>query len=350
MTSANKKKNLKKLPYNRLAVESGNAAYREMRLQVQKVGILDRQYPYYAILALFILAGFFFSLYQVYITKEVIRLILWSMLFGFFSVQISGFVHDSGHRGIFNSTKLNDIAGHISGALLATDFGSWKYRHNLHHAHTNEEELDPDLIEMPFLSFAKSKFQAKKGFWRKASNYQVFFYYPLMLLYNFGLRLYGIEYYAQHFKREDLREVIVFVVTVFIWFILPFFIFPIGKGILVFTVVNLTMSMYLMNVIAPNHKAMPKFAKAMKLSFLDHQILTSSNVYGNLVYDFFYMGLNYQIEHHLFPNCPRNKLYKIAPYVREVCRKRRLEYTERGFIQSNKYILAELKHIAETSK
>ena len=343
------KKRSSLVTFPRLSLAEGEKAYRELKKEVTQSGILNRSYGYYGVLMVIIFAGFFLSLYEIFITINSVHLVGWGIIFGFFATQIAGFIHDGGHRAIFASTKFNDVIGQIAGVVLATDYTSWKYRHNIHHAHTNEEAIDPDLIEMPFLSFARSKFQAKKGFWRKASRHQVFFYYPIMLLYNFGLRLYGIEYYAQHFKREHLREVIVFVVSVFVWFVLPFLIFPTGKAVLVFSVVNLTMSLYLMNVIAPNHKAMPKLAKTIKLSFLDQQILTSSNVYGNWLYDFLYMGLNYQIEHHLFPNCPRNKLYKIRPLVKEICKRRRLEYTEVGFIQANKNILAELKHIAASS-
>lgn len=333
-----------------LRLADGIKLYRELSQHVRKEGILDRAYGYYATLALIIFSAFFFSLYQLITTTNPGHLIFWSFVFGFFATQISGFLHDAGHRAIFASTRMNDIIGFIAGGILATDFASWKYRHNTHHAHPNEEDVDPDIVGWLVISFTKKHFLSKKGLSRIFAPYQAYFYYPTMLLYNFGLRLYGIGYYKKKnlFKPKIILQVLLYGLGIFVWFVLPFIIFPLGKAILVFAVVNIIMSAYLMNIIAPNHKAMPKFAKGIKLSFLDQQILTSSNVYGNWLNDFFYMGLNYQIEHHLFPNCPRNKLSKIAPFVREICRKRRLAYTEVGFIQSNKNILAELNRVARS--
>ncbi|MGD9891196.1 MAG: fatty acid desaturase, partial [Dehalococcoidia bacterium] len=62
--------------------------------------------------------------------------------------------------------------------------------------------------------------------------------------------------------------------------------------------------------------------------------------------DFMYFGLNYQIEHHLFPTCPRNKLKLITPYVKEICARTGLEYTQADIITSNRIILGELNSVA----
>lgn len=59
------------------------------------------------------------------------------------------------------------------------------------------------------------------------------------------------------------------------------------------------------------------------------------------------MGLNFQIEHHLFPNCPRNKLNLIAPYIQEICKKHRLDYLQMGPVESGKFILLELKKASD---
>ena len=56
---------------------------------------------------------------------------------------------------------------------------------------------------------------------------------------------------------------------------------------------------------APNHKGMPTIAPEEELDFLRRQVLTSRNVRGGLLTDFALGGLNYQIEHHLFPSMPR---------------------------------------------
>jgi delta8-fatty-acid desaturase len=58
------------------------------------------------------------------------------------------------------------------------------------------------------------------------------------------------------------------------------------------------------------------------------------------------IGLNYQIEHHLFTHCPRNKLKLLTPYVKRICKKYGLEYTDVGIVETNKIILRELNEVA----
>jgi fatty acid desaturase len=77
--------------------------------------------------------------------------------------------------------------------------------------------------------------------------------------------------------------------------------------------------------------------------------MTSRNVDGHWLTDFVYMGLNYQIEHHLFPNCPRINLPKITPYVKEICKKMKLEYTSVSIIETDKIILKELNDVAKAA-
>ena len=77
--------------------------------------------------------------------------------------------------------------------------------------------------------------------------------------------------------------------------------------------------LYLGCSFAPNHKGMPTLTQADQLDFLRRQVLTSRNVRGSRLVDFLLGGLNYQIEHHLFPNMPRPNLRHAQPLVREFC-------------------------------
>ncbi len=65
---------------------------------------------------------------------------------------------------------------------------------------------------------------------------------------------------------------------------------------------------YLATVFAPNHKGMLEVAEDSDLDFLRAQVLTSRNIRGNRVTDFWYGSLNYQVEHHLFPSMARNNV------------------------------------------
>lgn len=159
--------------------------------------------------------------------------------------------------------------------------------------------------------------------------------------------LYFIKRISRH---KYILEMIIFMVGAFAWFFLPFFIFDFPKALIVVLIYNAISGFYLGNIFAPNHKGMIELKKSFPISYLEHQIITTRNIKPSPLTDFIYLGLNYQIEHHLFPNCPRNKLKLVTSYVKEVCSKVDLEFTETDIIESNKIILGELSRIATTAK
>ena len=323
----------------------GVIEYGKLRQELASKGIFDRSYGYYTFLILFDFSGFIISAYLLIILNSIPLLILTGIVFSFFTVQISGILHDAGHRTIFNSSLFNDITGYICGIVLAMGYSGWKSKHNLHHSHPNQEEEDPDL-NIPLLSFTQQRLANKKGLAYILRRYQAYLYYPMGSLVCFSVRIASIKFLIRNFEVKNLWEMILLVISFSIWFVFPFIFFSLPKSLIIFLVVNLSTGFYLLNVFAPNHKGMPQYAKDVKVSFMEQQIMTSRNIYGNFFTDIVYMGLNYQIEHHLFPNTARNKLKLITPYVLDICKKRRIEFTQATIVESNKIILRELNQVA----
>ena len=85
---------------------------------------------------------------------------------------------------------------------------------------------------------------------------------------------------------------------------------------------------------APNHKGMPIVPATVKLDFLRRQTLMSRNVRGGLFIEALMGGLNYQIEHHLFPSMPRPNLAKVQPLARAHCLRHGVAYTETSLLGS----------------
>ncbi len=322
--------------------------YAELRQTVTDRGILDRSYGYYAWMIVFGFGGFLFAGYLLVITQSPILLVLFSLIFTFFSIQVGGLMHDAGHRAVFATTKANDILGHISCFFLAQSFSYWNFKHNAHHAHPNQEDEDPD-VDLPLLSFNRERYLAKRGLAKKLVRYQAYLYYPIGLLVGFSMRIGSYQYFRQQFRWSMYWEIGLFVIGLYAWFVAPFFLFDLPKAILLSVVIHTSMGFYLLNIFAPNHKGMPEIGKGVRLSFFEQQVITSRNIHGHPVTDFVYIGLNYQIEHHLFPNCPRNKLSLLNRHVQRLCRKMKLDYTEVSFVESNKVILRELHDVAKSA-
>jgi fatty acid desaturase len=336
----------KKTVDNKLSMVAGTQAYTELREIVLKKGVLDRSYGYYTFMILFAYGGFFLSGYNVFTLTALLPLVASCIVFAFFTVQIAGILHDAGHRAIFKSTLYNDILGTICGTLISMVHENWRTRHNTHHANTNVEEVDPD-INIPLLSFTQERLRSKSGISKFLLPYQAILYLPIGVLVGTALRIDGIRFYKKYWRKEGLWKVSLYIVGLFAWFIMPFLIFPLAKAVLVFLLVHFTVGFYAWNIFAPNHKGNPHFEKGLRYSFLEHQIMTSRNIHGHWLTDTMYMGLNYQIEHHLFPSCPRNKLKLIMPHVKKIARKLKLDYEQVSVWESNKIILSELMVVSQ---
>lgn len=320
-----------------------------LRNQVERAGILDREYLYYAFLAVFDLSAFFASVWAIYVFQNLILVAFLSALLGFFAVRMGGLMHDAGHQAIFKSVRNNDIAGFLFGTLAVIAFEGWKMSHNAHHASPNQEDEDPN-VELPVLSFNLERYQSKKGLAKRLRVYQTYLYYPLVLGVGFGMRIADLFYFKKYLRIEKLWQLEIFLLAFFTIYFLPFLLFPIEKALIVVIVANLVTGLYFSSIFAPNHKGMYEPKKNERLSFLRHQIITTRNIYPNPVTDYVFMGLNYQIEHHLFPMCPRNKLKLITPYVQKVCNEQKLEFTKVSFVESNKIILKNLSEVVSLAK
>ena len=131
-----------------------------------------------------------------------------------------------------------------------------------------------------------------------------------------------------------------------VYFGLVFALLPIGQAIVFFILHNMLFGWYLASTFAPNHKGMPVIEDDVKIDFMLRQILTARNVRSHPIIDFWYGGLNYQIEHHLFPGVPRRSLRKVQAIVKTYCSEYNIPYHETGLLRSY-YEIAQ--HLHEVS-
>ncbi len=135
------------------------------------------------------------------------------------------------------------------------------------------------------------------------------------------------------------------------WSLFALFLTQLGgwpQAITFFMVSQMSFSLYNVSVFAPNHKGMAMLSDDEPLDFLRTQVLTARNVRGSRFVDFWYGGLNYQVEHHLFPTMPRNQLSKAQPIVEQFCRERGVPYHETSLGRSYVEIFQHLNSTAAT--
>lgn len=328
----------------KLSLMDGTVLYKGLREAVTKEGVLDRDYFFYASLFTISMLGFLFSAFLLLFRFTTPLAPIYLVLFVIFGVQLAGIFHDAGHRAIFKSAKNNDTLGYITAFVANMGFSYWKYKHNKHHANPNEIGEDPD-IDIPLFSFTKNKKQ--QNFLTKALlKYQAYLYYPLGSTALFYERYKSLLYIKNNLKRTTTFEIIFLTIGAFFWYVLPFLVLAPIQACLFILLTNFGVGVYMANIFAPNHKGMPQIKKGARISFLEQQVRTARNIKSGIFIDTLYVGLNYQTEHHLFPNCPRRKLGQITPHLKKLCQKMGVEYTEAGVVESNKIILRDLARLA----
>ncbi len=152
-------------------------------------------------------------------------------------------------------------------------------------------------------------------------------------------------------KRKGIIDFAIFILHFSAYFSLVFLaVSTWWHGVLFIVIHQALYGFYKGLVFAPNHKGMKMVNEGHKLSFLELQVLTARNIKSNRFIDFMYGGLNFQIEHHLFPYMPRHFYRKTQKIVKEYCEQVNLSYHEVGFFKAWNEILSHLHEIGHFVK
>jgi fatty acid desaturase len=308
--------------------------YTQLSRQIKQAGLLDRRHGWYAArigLNLTLLAAgaaAFLSLGDSW--WQLVTAAYLAVVF----TQIAFVGHDAGHRQIFRSRRANDLIGLVhANVLVGVSFDWWVGKHNAHHSNPNHEELDPD-ISITALAFTADQASSKHGLVRMLARYQAFLFFPLLLLEAAHLHLASIKSVIRGSGRANTIEGLLLLVHLAVYVTVLVVVLSPLQAVAFVVVQQGLFGLYLGCSFAPNHKGMPTLTEADQLDFACRQVLTSRNVQGSRFVDFLLGGLNYQIEHHLFPNMPRPNLRRAQPLVRAFCRQHGLPYAEASLFGS----------------
>jgi fatty acid desaturase len=323
----------------------GGSDYAELSREVRRAGLLNVRPAYYTVkivLNLLLLTGG-------WVVFAVLGRSWWQMLTAAFLAvmftQTAFIGHDAGHRQISASRRVNDLFGKLHGNLLVgLSYGWWKSKHNRHHAYPNQVGRDPD-IGGGAIAFTRDHARARRGIGAWLARRQAWLFFPMLLLEGLNLHvasareLLGKGSGSRRFKPAETLLMAVhaggYLAAVF-WVLSPL------QAVCFLVVQQGLFGLYLGCSFAPNHKGMPMFAKQDRIDYLRRQVLTSRNIRGGRLTDWILGGLNYQIEHHLFPSMPRPSLRRAQALVRGYCARHGIAYHETGIFHSYAQVLRHL--------
>ncbi|MFG2682324.1 fatty acid desaturase family protein [Streptomyces sp. NPDC048392] len=256
--------------------------------------------------------------------------------------------HDAGHAQISGNRATNRRIGVIHGnLLLGMSYAWWNDKHNRHHANPNHVDKDPDVAP-DVLAFTSGQAATRVGVRARFTRHQAWLFFPLTLLEGLALKLYGFRDLRRQTGRERLQESTLLVAHVAGYVTLLLTTMPLTHALVFAALHQALFGLHLGMAFAPNHKGMETpDPDGERWGHLRRQVLTSRNIKGSYLTDWFLGGLNYQIEHHLFPSMPRPHLRLAQSAVKARCRELGIPYTETGFVDSYRQVLRHLHEVGE---
>ena len=240
-----------------------------------------------------------------------------------------------GHEGSHRSFSASPARGALMAYLAFPLFGGlgvlyWRNKHDrLHHGHPNVEGVDPDIKPFPFVSSRGDHLRSGRGERWFQRHCQRWAFWPMSLLMAIGMRrssiLYLIRHPAKHgFSRAWFIEAGCLLVHYAGWLVMPMLVWGPLVGIALYMALWGLVGVCLALVFAPAHIGLPIMAEQHH-DWL-HQVETTRNLELPRVVSFFFIGLDYQVEHHLFPKIPHQHLPRAAAITAAWCARHGVKY------------------------
>ncbi|GGX72198.1 fatty acid desaturase family protein [Streptomyces anandii] len=256
--------------------------------------------------------------------------------------------HDAGHAQITGDKAAGRVIGLIHGnLLLGLSYAWWNTKHNRHHANPNHIDKDPD-VAADVLVFTAGQAGARTGLRRRLTRHQAWFFFPLTLLEGVALKVHSFRDLRRQPPRQRALEGALLLAHLVGCAALLLTCLSPGRALAFAALHQALFGLHLGLAFAPNHKGMEMpDPHGERWGHLRRQVLTSRNIRGGVLTDWFLGGLNYQVEHHLFPSMPRPHLRRAQPLVRAHCRELGIPYAETGLVASYRQALRHLHEVGE---
>lgn len=270
-------------------------------------------------------------------------------------------MHDACHEAFSTRKSINFFFG-LSMNALGSDAFMWKQKHNIvHHTFTNVEGIDDDIAKSPLLRMCTSQPRYKA---HRFQHLYLTFLYGISTLYWVLVKDWESYFKGKEFNvkvdKMTLRDHFIFWITKIIYFglylVLPTFVWGFGWTVLGFVLMHLVLGATLSFVFQLAHVVENvEFEHAetettvITNEWAVHQINTTSDfAVNNRFVSWFLGGLNYQVEHHLFPRVSHVHYPAIQKIVAKTCADFGVSY--RSFPTTRKALASHFRHMKNLGK
>ena len=333
------------------------ADFRAMRAQLTREGVFRASAAYYLLQLATTVALWCVSAWLLDVEGPAAFLCS-ALLLALFWQQSGWLAHDVLHHQVFANRRVGEVVGVFVGNLFQGYSAAWwKDKHNTHHAVTNVARGarggggDPDIDTVPLLAWSVG---LGRGAARDASavgrlllRYQAVTYLPMLAIARLSWLAQSVRHALGDIPYADVEiSTILAHYAVYVWMLSHYSLL----GALGYVAVSqCACGLMLASVFGIGHNGMAVVDDWANrpATFVEQQVLATRNIAHGAFTDWFTGGLSYQIEHHLFPTCPRHGLPRVAERTRALCAKHGIAYTCTGFVEGTVDVLAHLARVTD---
>ncbi len=320
--------------------------YGELSETIKQMGLMKRRPGWYLARCLVLFAGYVAGFAALFVLGSSPWQLLVAAYFAVVFTQTAFLAHDGAHKQIFVSGTRNEWFSRVIGNLLVgLSYGWWMNKHSRHHANPNRMGKDGDIKPGAIVFTAEDAAQ-HRGMRAAVMSKQHWFFFPILTLAGADLHVNAVKAVlgAEPVKARAVEASLLAIRLIGFPALVMLATGPM-MGLAFMAVQVALFGVYMGGSFAPNHKGMAILPKDMSIDFLRRQTLTSRNISGGPVVATAMGGLNFQIEHHLFPSMPSINLRRARPVVRAFCREHGVGYTETTLVESYRIVLRYLQRV-----
>ncbi|GER45208.1 fatty acid desaturase [Striga asiatica] len=285
-------------------------------------------------------------------------------LLGLAWMQVAYLGHDSGHYQIMTTRGFNRFIQILAGnCLTGISIAWWKWTHNAHHIACNSLDYDPDLQHLPMLAVSSKLFNSltSRFYGRQLTfdslsrffvSYQHLTFYPVMCVARVNLYLQTfLLLFSKKRKVPDRALNLLGILVFWTWFPILVSFLPDWTERFVFVMASFCVTSIQHVQFCLNHFAANVYVGPPRGNdWFEKQTGGTIDISCSSYMDWFFGGLQFQLEHHLFPRLPRCQLRRVSPLVQELCKKHGLPYRSLSFFEANAILPATLTNASNTTK
>jgi linoleoyl-CoA desaturase len=254
--------------------------------------------------------------------------------------------HEALHNAYSSNKPTNKLLGYTMDLLGPSSY-LWKINHSAHHAFTNIHEMDGDIKDSQIVRLCPHSPYHPMHRYQIITIFFIYISFYLLFIYLFNtINMLGINLGGgkkiRHPRKEILKFIFFKLLYIAIWIAIPMIVLDLKVSVFIcgYLILSGVIGSVFTIIFALAHTVeqadFPVPESNEKYSWAEHQLRTTCNFrIRNKLLEHYVGGLNYQIEHHLFPNICSIHYPKISSIVKRVAEKHRIPYySSAGFLES----------------